>query len=90
VFEDPDSYRVDRDPREHIAFGYSAHMCIGAPLARMEGVAVLRELVERVSAIEASAATTWSTNSTLRGPVRLPVTLRPTAGASTRDAAVSM
>lgn len=75
AFEDPDQYRADRNPRTHVAFGYGAHMCIGAPLARMEAIAVLRELVGRVSRITATAPTTWSTNSSLRGPTHLPVTL---------------
>lgn len=75
AFEDPDTYRADRNPRAHVAFGYGAHMCLGAPLARMEAVAVLRELVNRVSRISATAPTTWSTNSSLRGPVHLPVQL---------------
>lgn len=75
VFDDPDTYRADRDPRMHVAFGYGAHMCLGAPLARMEAVAVLRELVRRVSRISTAGPTTWSTNSSLRGPVHLPVVL---------------
>lgn len=75
AFDDPDTYRADRNPRAHVAFGYGAHMCLGAPLARMEAVAVFRELVNRVSRISATAPTTWSTNSSLRGPVYLPVQL---------------
>ncbi|MCV7169390.1 cytochrome P450 [Mycobacterium manitobense] len=75
VFDDPHIYRVDRNPRMHIAFGYGAHMCVGAPLARMEAHAVLRELVARVTRISADGPTTWSTNSSLRGPTLLPVTL---------------
>ncbi|WP_006241360.1 cytochrome P450 [Mycolicibacterium tusciae] len=74
IFEDPDTFRADRDPRMHIGFGHGAHMCVGAPLARMEAQAVLRELVTRVTRITAGAAT-WSTNSSLRGPTRLPVWL---------------
>jgi NAD(P)-dependent dehydrogenase (short-subunit alcohol dehydrogenase family) len=56
-----------------IGFGYGAHMCVGAPLARMETQAVLRELVDRVTRITAVGPTTWSTNSSLRGPTHLPV-----------------
>jgi cytochrome P450 len=75
AFEDPNSYRADRNPRMHVAFGYGAHMCLGAPLARLEAHAVLRELVGRVSRISADGPTVWSTNSSLRGPTHLPVTL---------------
>jgi cytochrome P450 len=77
VYEDPDEYRADRNPRMHVAFGYGAHMCLGAPLARLEAQAVLRELVENVSRISLDGDTTWSTNSSLRGPTHLPVRLTP-------------
>lgn len=77
VFDDPDEFRADRNPHMHVAFGYGAHICLGAPLARMEAIAVLRELVTNVSEIRALSDTTWSTNSTLRGPTHLPVRLVP-------------
>lgn len=75
AFEEPDQYRADRNPRNHVAFGYGAHMCLGAPLARMEAQAVLRQLVTRVSNIKPAGPTTWSTHSSLRGPIRLPIQL---------------
>ena len=75
AFDDPDVYRADRDPKVHVGFGHGAHLCVGAPLARMEAHAVLTELVERVSRIELAAEPTWSTNSSLRGPTHLPVRL---------------
>ncbi|MDQ1550040.1 MAG: hypothetical protein QOD27_1698 [Microbacteriaceae bacterium] len=77
VFDDPDVYRVDRNPSQHIAFGFGAHLCLGAQLTRMEAQAVLRELVTRVSRISIVGETRWSTNSSLRGPARLLVSLTP-------------
>lgn len=77
AFDEPDEYRADRNPRMHLAFGHGAHMCLGAPLARMEAQAVLRELVTRVSRITAVGETTWSTSSSLRGPTHLRVQLTP-------------
>jgi cytochrome P450 len=47
VFEDPDSFNVSRKPGPHIAFGGGAHICIGAPLARMEAQAALAKLFQR-------------------------------------------
>jgi cytochrome P450 len=73
AFDDPDEYRAERNPRMHVGFGYGAHMCLGAPLARMEAQAVLRELVTQVSRISAVEETTWSTSSSLRGPTHLRV-----------------
>jgi cytochrome P450 len=75
AFDEPNTFRADRNPRAHVGFGYGPHLCLGAPLARMEAHAVLRELVSRVSRISATGPTTWSTNSSLRGPTRLPVIL---------------
>ena len=77
AFDDPDEYRADRDPRTHVAFGYGAHMCLGAPLARMEAQAVLRQLVTRVARITPAGPTQWSSHSSLRGPTRLPIRLTP-------------
>ena len=77
VYDSPDEYRADRNPRMHVAFGYGAHMCLGAPLARLEAQAILRELVENASQICLEGDTTWSTNSSLRGPTHLPVRLTP-------------
>ncbi|MBV8775192.1 MAG: cytochrome P450, partial [Deltaproteobacteria bacterium] len=35
-FPDPDEFRLDRDLRNHVAFGMGIHYCLGAPLARAE------------------------------------------------------
>lgn len=75
AFEEPNTFRADRNPRTHVGFGYGPHLCLGAPLARMEATAVLRELVTRVSRISTTGPTTWSTISTLRGPTHLPAVL---------------
>lgn len=75
VFDHPDDFIADRDPRMHVAFGYGSHMCLGAPLARMEARSVLRELVAHAQRIEPAGPIRWSTHSSLRGPTHLPVRL---------------
>lgn len=77
AFDAPDEFQVERNPKDHIAFGFGPHLCLGAQLTRMEGQAILRELVRRTSRIEALGPAEWTTNSTLRGPARLPVRLIP-------------
>jgi len=62
AFDDPDDYHADRDPRKHVAFGYGPHMCLGAPLARMEAQAVLRQLVTRAEQIIPEGPTRWSSH----------------------------
>ena len=46
VFEDPDSYRLDRPARDLLTFGRGPHMCPGAPLARL----LLREVLAQLTA----------------------------------------
>lgn len=48
-FEDPDTFDIRREgARNHVAFGKGVHLCIGAPLARLELKIVLEELADRV------------------------------------------
>lgn len=51
VFDDPDVFRLDRDPSHNLLYGAGIHVCPGAELARMELRVVLEELLARTSAI---------------------------------------
>jgi cytochrome P450 len=44
-FAEPDRFDVARDARGHVAFGFGAHFCLGASLARLEARAALEALV---------------------------------------------
>jgi cytochrome P450 len=44
-FPEPDRFDVGRDTRGHVAFGFGAHFCLGASLARLEARAALEALV---------------------------------------------
>lgn len=48
VHDDPDTFRVDRGSRDHLAFGAGRHICPGAGLARMEIRIALRTFMSRV------------------------------------------
>jgi cytochrome P450 len=51
VFDDPMTFRLDRDlakVRRHLSFGYGTHFCRGAPLARLEGEVFLTALLPRL------------------------------------------
>jgi cytochrome P450 len=53
VFEEPEAFDVGREnAAEHIGFGGGIHVCIGAPLARIELEASLAALVERAPCLQ--------------------------------------
>ena len=76
-FDDPDVFRADRPPAGHLAFGAGIHGCPGAQLARMEGQAVLREVVANIDRIKVVEPPTWTTNANLLGLNRLRVAVTP-------------
>lgn len=47
VHEDPESFRIDREDKDHMAFGHGIHYCLGAPLAKLEAEVALPALFER-------------------------------------------
>ena len=51
-FEDPENFRLDRKMNRHVAFGWGIHLCVGAPLARMELKIALEQVLLRLHDIE--------------------------------------
>ncbi|MGN2642350.1 cytochrome P450 [Nocardia takedensis] len=47
VYADADVFDPDRERVAHLAFGYGAHFCLGAPLARMQAEIALSKLHDR-------------------------------------------
>jgi cytochrome P450 family 142 subfamily A polypeptide 1 len=48
VFDDPDNFRVQRDPNSHMAFGFGTHFCLGNQLARIELINMTRRVLQRL------------------------------------------
>ena len=74
VFDDPDKFDVSRQHKPHVSFGGGAHICIGAPLARLEAQVALLRLFERFPNLRLAhpdEAPTWRTLPFFRGLERL-------------------
>jgi len=73
-FPDGDRFDIHREIGQHLAFGYGAHYCLGAALARLEGRVALEEVLKRIPEwdVDYEGARLAST-STVRGWETLPV-----------------
>lgn len=71
-YDDPDTYRIDRDPADHLAFGYGIHTCAGQGLARIEALAILSAFARRVRSFRVGEGQRQINNMT-RGLSSLPV-----------------
>ena len=73
-FPDPDRLDFDRPDNRHLAFGWAAHFCFGAPLARLEAHIAFEELVRRFDTLELTGdVLVWRENLALRGLTALPL-----------------
>ncbi len=76
VWEDADTFRLDRDPvkaRQHYGFGFGAHFCLGAPLARLEGKIAVRTLFSRLPGLRLAGEPALVDPMIFRGFKQLPV-----------------
>jgi cytochrome P450 len=73
-FPDPDRLDLARTDNRHLAFGWAAHFCFGAALARIEGQVSFSTILRRMPELALQQAPLqWRTNLGLRGLVALPV-----------------
>ena len=74
VFDDPDRLDLGRASNHHLSFGFGAHFCLGAPLARLEAEVAFDALLTRFPKLElASDTLSYRPSPILRGLVALPV-----------------
>jgi cytochrome P450 len=74
VFDEPDRFDVSRQHKPHVSFGGGAHICIGAPLARLEAQVALVRLFGRfpnLALANPDEAPVWRTLPFFRGLEKL-------------------
>jgi cytochrome P450 family 142 subfamily A polypeptide 1 len=86
VFEDPDVFKVDRNPH-HLGFGIGNHFCLGANLARMEMRVAFTELLRRLPDMAyANGGPVLRPSALVRSCVEMKVRFTPEDGAPARAA----
>ncbi len=76
-YDEPDTFDLDRNPTDHLAFGGGVHYCLGTHLTRMEAARVFTQLLPRVKEIRLAGDYRYLDNPTMRGLEHLPLELVP-------------
>ncbi|WP_329423477.1 cytochrome P450 [Streptosporangium sp. NBC_01495] len=71
--EDPDRFDIQRPDMPHVAFGYGAHHCIGAPLARMEMRIAFSALFDRFPGLREAGEPEFRSFNVVYGLTSFPV-----------------
>jgi pimeloyl-[acyl-carrier protein] synthase len=82
-FPDPDRLDIARQDNRHLAFGWAAHFCFGAALARLEGQIAFEAILGRLPnlTLDPTPPLVWRDNLGLRGLNALPLSFgRPASG----------
>jgi cytochrome P450 len=74
-FEHAARYQIERNPSDHLAFGFGPHTCLGAHLARLEMRVLLRHVLAKVKSMKLEAEPVRTQNPLLRGMASLRVSI---------------
>jgi cytochrome P450 len=79
VFERSESFELDRERQNHLAFGFGPHYCLGASLATLEAEIAVRVLVERTRRFRRTTDGPLPIHPSIvfRGVTSLPMALEP-------------
>lgn len=78
-YTDPDLFNITRTDNRHMSFGFGAHFCLGASIARMESRVAFETLLSRFSSIEWDGADPrWAGDTALRTLEAFPVHMHAT------------
>ncbi|MGM1049543.1 MAG: cytochrome P450 family protein [Bacillota bacterium] len=78
-FNDPDTFDITRNKSKHLAFGKGIHLCLGAPLARLEGEIAINTLLRRFPNIELRSdiqELEWRPGMIVRGVKEIPLSIK--------------
>ncbi|HUT78762.1 MAG TPA: cytochrome P450, partial [Polyangia bacterium] len=78
-----EEFDIFRRPERHLAFGYGAHFCLGAALARMEGKVAMEEIHRRIPdyIVDRDRAARFHSGN-VTGWTSLPITFTPVPAAA--------
>lgn len=81
VFGDPENFRIDRTPNNHVAFGFGTHFCLGNQLARLELRIMLTKVLSRLPDLRLADESPVALRPAnfVSGPEAMPVVFTPTA-----------
>ncbi len=80
-FVDPFRFDIARDPNHHMAFGFGAHFCLGASLARLELKEMFTKVLTRLPDIDMAVPQSelpWRNSNFITGVESMPVRFTPT------------
>ena len=80
-FDEPETFKPDREPNDHVAFGVGSHFCLGSNLARLELRVMLDRVLDRIPdlALSGDGPLERRRNNFISGIEKMPVEFAPTA-----------
>jgi cytochrome P450 len=78
----PGDFDIHRDAKQHMAFAFGAHRCLGMHLARMETQVAIEAVLDRLPGLrlDPDAGEVFISGLTFRSPLQLPVVFDAAAG----------
>jgi cytochrome P450 len=73
AYPDPDRVDVEREGVAHLTFGFGLHICLGFPLARLEGEIAIPEVARHFRSMELAGEPEWINSMVFRGMKSMPV-----------------
>ncbi len=74
VFDEPNTFLIDRSPNQHQSFGIGEHFCLGASLARFSLQTLFTELLATIENIELEAPPRRLHSNLINGNKEMPIT----------------